>query len=476
MNRVLVVGAGISGLSTAFSLLEESRRLGRPLDLQVLESAPRAGGKICTERTGGFVCEWGPDGFLDNSPPTLELCGSLGLEPRLVQASEVAGKRRFLLRSGRLVELPASPPGFLLSPVLPLRSRLRVLLEPFIGRKTDGLEESVAAFARRRLGAGFARILVDAMVTGIYGGDPEELSVEAAFPRLKKLEAEHGSLIRGAVALARARRRERQAARQEAGAEAKGLQTGPGGRLTSLRTGLSELVEALASRLGTERLHCGAGVERVFEHDGRLAVEAGGQNLEADQVVVSLPPHRARELLGGLSSELAEALSSFPTAPIAVACLGFRREQVGHPLDGFGFLVPGGEKLSLLGCLFSTSIYPERAPEGHVLLRAMLGGRRQPHVVDQPEEAIAIRTLELLGPVLRIQGPPVLCRVVRHRRAIPQYTVGHLARVAAVQRAAERWPGLHITGNAFHGVSLNDCIRTGLELGSKLAGRLRAEP
>jgi protoporphyrinogen/coproporphyrinogen III oxidase len=470
MGKTIIVGGGISGLSTAFGLLRESRRLGKEPDLLVLESSPRPGGKIWSERVDGYLCEWGPDGFLDNAPTTLELSRELGLEDRLVRAGAQASKRRFLLLGGKLQALPASPPAFLTSPLLPLRGRLRVLLEPFIRRAPAGVEESVAAFASRRLGKAFASVLVDAMVTGIYGGNAEELSVAAAFPRLKRLEAEHGSLVRGALALARERRRARKA-QPAAGREDATIQTGPSGTLTSLRGGLSELTEALGREIGGDRLRTGAPAGRLLQRDGGLAVEIQGEVLSAERVVLAMPAQAAGEMVGGLSPRLGEMLRALPIAPIAVVCMGFRREQVRHPLDGFGFLVPHSEGLPLLGCIFSTSVYPDRGPEGRVLLRALLGGRRAPEVVEDTPEGLIRRALAILGPLLGIEGEPEMARAVRHRHAIPQYTLGHLERIAAAEREAATWPGLTLTGNAYHGVSMNDCIKNGLELGRKLAER-----
>ena len=438
--------------------------------MSVLEASSRAGGKIWSERVGGYLCEWGPDGFLDNVPETLDLCRELGLTDRLVRAGGPAAHRRFLLLGGRLVALPSSPPGFLTSPMLPIRGRLRVLLEPFIRRRRAAGEETVADFARRRLGASFARVLVDAMVTGIYGGNPHELSVAAAFPRLHRLEVEHGGLVRGALALRRQRRRERKAAGVAAKGAGEGIQTGPSGTLTSMRGGLSELVDALVRDIGPDRVHLGRPIRRVLQtSDGGLALDLGGERVEADRVVLSVPAANASELVSELSAPLASGLREFPTAPIAVACLGFRRDQVDHPLDGFGFLAPHSEGVPMLGCIFTASVYPGRVPDGHVMLRALLGGRRCPEIVGQGDDGVIRTAMDILRPLLGIRGEPEMAKTVQHPRAIPQYTLGHLGRVAEAERQAARWPGLVLAGNAYHGVGLNDCIRNGLALGRSLA-------
>ncbi len=466
MGKTAIIGAGISGLTTAFALLEESRKRGTEADLVILEADTRPGGKIRTDSVDGYLCEWGPNGFLNNSPPTLELCSMLGVGARLVGASEAASKNRFLLLSGRLEPVPISPPSFLRSPILPFWSRLRVALEPFIPRGKG--EETVLEFASRRLGRGLATTLVDAMVTGIYGGDPGELSVDAAFPRLRRLETNHGSLIRGAIALAREKRRKR---KSEGGdRDGPAIQTGPSGSLTSLRGGLGELIDALVQRIGLEKIELGTPVAAIVEAENGLEVRTSAGGIPVDQVVVTVPSYRAAPMLSGLSEELARGLEDFPYAPVAVVCLGFEAKKVTRTPEGFGFLVPGREGLPILGCLFSSSIYPGRAPEGRVLLRAMLGGRRQGRIVEEGEEILLSKTLELLRPVLGLEGDPELVRIYRYPRAIPQYTLGHLDRVAKVEALADRWPGLHLSGNSYHGVAMNNCVENAFDLGKRLAG------
>ena len=449
-TRIAIVGAGISGLATAYRLREGARERGRDLALTILEAGPQPGGTVGTSSDGGFRVESGPNGFLDAKPETLRLCRDLGLDDELLRSSDAA-RRRFLLRGDRLEELPTSPPAFLRSPVLSRRGRLRVLAEPWIRpRPPDGAEETVADFGRRRLGAEAVDGLLDPMVSGVYAGDPARLSLDACFPRIAELERDHGSLIRAQIAL----RRERRAA-----GEAAGGPSGPGGTLTSLAPGLVSLVDALARTLG-EGIHTGTEVRSVEAGPGgshRVRVE-GGEDLEADLVVLACPAHAAARILALRSPDPASALEAIAYAPAAVIGLGFDREAVRHPLEGFGFLVPGRENRKILGTLWTSSIYPgHRAPEGAVLLRSIVGGARRPEMMELDDAELVAAVRGELRSILGIDADPVHTRVVRWPRAIPQYEIGHRERVARAEGALPG--GIRLTGNAYRGVALNDCTR-----------------
>lgn len=451
MRDVAVIGGGVSGLATAWRLLQAQPAL----DLEVLEAGARPGGTIGTRRVGGFSIEIGPNGVLDRDPATIDLARDLGLGDDLVTAS-AAARRRYLCVDGRLEALPASPPALLTTGTLSWLGRLRLAAEPFIRRRDDGTEESVAAFARRRLGAEAARVLIDAAVTGIFAGDPERLSVAAAFPRLVALEREHGSLVRGALAA----RKMRAAA-------------GPSG-LVSLRGGMGQLIDRLAASLGAERLRHGTGVEAIERLDAasggayRLRC-AGGHVVEARRVIVATPAFIAAPLLEPLAPAAASSLDAIPYAPVAVVALGYRRDAVAHPLDGFGFLCPDQEDRPALGCLFSSTVYPGlRAPEEHVLLRFLMGGRRHPERADGADDALVAAASAEAEALLGARGAPVVTDVIRWPRGIPQYEIGHRARVAAAEAAlATAAPGIVLTGNAYHGVSLNDCAARARQLAER---------
>jgi protoporphyrinogen/coproporphyrinogen III oxidase len=447
--RVVVIGAGISGLATAFRIRRAFEADGLALDLQVLEAAPEVGGTVATHVEDGFRIEAGPNGFLDGKPGTLNLVRDTGLEERLLPADHAA-KKRFLYVGGRLEPLPGSPGAFLKSRVLPFGARLRVFLEPVRPRGPE--DETVAEFGRRRLGKSAVDRLLDPMVSGIFGGDVEALSVAAAFPAVKALEREHGSLVRGMMARRRARRR----AGAPGGA---GGPSGPAGHLHSLKGGMGELTQALARHLGNA-VRTGVAVTSVrARFGGGFTIHLdGGETLEADVVVSAAPAYAAATYLGDFAT-IAKELSAIPYASLSVVAVGLRETDLPRPLDGFGFLVPSGEGESILGCLFSSSIYPgHRAPPGHVLIRTMVGGARRPDLAMLPEDALVEVVRAAHRKILGIDWErPALLRISRYPRAIPQYPVGHLERVARIEAACLRQPGLFVTGNHQRGVGLNDC-------------------
>ncbi len=440
-RNVVVVGGGIAGLAIAWELLTRPGLLPQGVGVQVLEAAPRAGGNIRTERRDGYLCEWGPTGFLDDVPATLDACNRLGLGPRLTRANENA-KRRFVVRGGRLRELPSGLFSFLGSDVLSLRGRLRVLGEPLVPRRRSTADESVFDFARRRIGREAAIVLVDAFVTGIWAGTADTLSLRSALPKLHALERDHGGLVRGMIA------------RRGAGSGA----AGPSGRLTSFPDGLKELTEALAAALGS-RLRRGARVthlERLPRGGFRLAVD-GAPPREAEAVVLACPSWCAAPLLDGLDGSLAAAVAGIPAVGVAVLHLGFAREDV-KGLAGFGFLVPRGEAASVLGVLIPSNIFPGRAPEGHVLATVMMGGARDPAAVEATDHALIDTAVSALASLAGVRAAPRFALAIRHTRAIPQYVLGHAERLTAIDTRLREVPGLFLAGNSYRGIAINSCL------------------
>lgn len=350
-----VIGGGVTGLCVGWEL---SKRLP-PDAFIILESASRPGGTALTDRFDGWAVDHGPNGFLDREPLTLNWARELGLESRLVRASQSAA-RRFLYRDGILHEL-LPPPRFLLSPVLSPRGRIRLCMEPLIPpRKSEKSSETVYEFAARRIGREAAQKLVGAMVLGVYGGDAEQLEMVSCFPRLAEMEARYGSLFRAL----RARRRENPGASP----------MGPGGWLTSFSGGVETLAETAAGKL-KNALRPGVSAAAVTRQGAAYQIETdSGLTVSARRLFLACPSWQAARLVAPMHERGALALERIPYAPIAVIALGYAREHVGHPLDGFGFLVPRGESMRLLGCLWTSSIFPDQAPAGHVLLRIMMGG------------------------------------------------------------------------------------------------------
>jgi oxygen-dependent protoporphyrinogen oxidase len=450
----LVVGAGISGLTTAFRL----RRAG--LRVAVIEADSRAGGAMETWNEGPWQFEMGPNTVLESDQEVSRLLQDTGLDGDKVVAQPSA-KRRFLWKGGALHPLPGGPPGLLKTPLFSNRAKLRLLREPWIGTPPADREESIARFVERRLGPEVLRYAVAPFVSGVYAGDPERLSARWAVPRIWALEAEHGSLIRGAFALQKTRRKQTQAGASR-----------PAGGMFSFGAGLEELPKRLAREIGDVRT--GVRAQRVIQTKGGFRVEAVGPGtglIEAEQVILAVPADVAARLLADATGGRSELFTEIPYAPVAVASLGYRRSAVAHPLGGFGFLAPRGEGLRVLGCLFPSEIFPGRAPEGHVALAAFLGGRTDPGIVDEPDDRILEVVQDDLRQALGASGDPVLVRVRRWPRAIPQYEMGH---GRFVERAAEierELPGVHLGGNFLRGVSVPDCIKNATALAEVVARR-----
>jgi len=461
-TQVAIVGGGIAGLALGHALGQ------RGVAAVVLEAGQRPGGNIRSERRAGWLCEWGPNGFLDNEPATLRLVAALGLGAELRPSSDLA-RRRWIVRDGRLRLLPARPPEFLRSDVLSVHGRLRVLLEWAQPARRGAGDESVFDFARRRIGREAAEVLVDAMVTGVYAGDARSLSLQGAFPRMRAMEEEHGGLFRALIAM-------RRAARARGDKASPGGPLGPPGVLTSFLGGMETLVQALACHLG-ERLRTDSPIVGLARgaRGWRLEIK-GGAPLEAEQVVLACPSWAAAPLLRSHDAELAAELAAIPSAPVAVVCLGYDERDLVGVVPGLGFLVPGRERSPILGTLFDTWLFPGRSPAGRVLWRAMLGGARDPGAVDLGDEQLVERVLGAFAGLLGLHAAPLVTYVVRHPRGIPQYPVGHPARLVRLDEQLARHPGLYLCGNSYRGIAMNSCIKEAETLAARLAGEPAAAP
>jgi oxygen-dependent protoporphyrinogen oxidase len=454
---VLVIGAGISGLTTAYHLAR------RGITVEVIESAQRAGGVIATEQAHGLVYERGPNSILDTSPGINELLGHLRILDRRVDASAISSKR-FVVRGARLVALPNSPAAFLATPLFSARAKLGLLCEPFLGRAAPETDESVSQFVMRRLGREFLDYAVEPFVAGIYAGDPSLLSLSAAFPRLHALEQRYGSLIKGQI----------YGARERAGRTEKSKRVATS---FSFRDGVQTLTDALAGAL--RRLQCNArAVEFMRSPDGVFLItsERVGETMQhrARAVVLAISADRAAMLLRACAPDAASALESIPYAPVATVASAYRRSDVEHPLDGFGFLAPRVERRRILGTLFSSSMFDGRAQHGTVLLTTYLAGQRAPEMVSLPDAVLAEIVHEELSALLGVHGAAVFSAVTRWPRAIPQYTLGHLDRIARAERAESEFPGLFLCASYRGGVAVGDCIASAGRIADRVARYLES--
>jgi protoporphyrinogen/coproporphyrinogen III oxidase len=462
MPNVIVVGAGISGLSLAYRLEQASPLI----DVTVLEQANRPGGKVWTERFDDYRIELGANGFLDTKPSTLALCRDLGLAEQLIPASEAAGRNRFLAVGDSLRPFPRTFVDFLRSDLLSWKGKLQLLAEPLRPRRRSREDESIRDFVRRRAGPEAADVFADALVTGIYAGDPAVLSLPASFPRLSAFESRYGSVLRGLI-------RER---RDRARANKPATSNLPRNRMWSFREGLRLLIERLAESIG-EKLLLGVDVSSVERRPEAgpapwTVRAAGGRSWTADAVIVTCPAHDQAALLAGVDSTLADLIAGIPYNRVAVVALGYERRAVAGELDGFGFIVPQSTRRDLLGVQWCSSIFPDRAPAGSVLFRAMCGGWNRAEMVGWDDARLLLAVRRELERVMGITAPPRFHKIIRWNRAIPQYQLGHVARLDAIERRVAQWPGLFLGGNAYRGVAINDCTEQSAVLAQKVQGYL----
>ncbi|MEW6325351.1 MAG: protoporphyrinogen oxidase [Nitrospirota bacterium] len=450
----MIVGGGISGLAAAGRLQE----LGR--SVRLLEPDGRVGGVMRSERVEGFLFEHGPTSLMTNHREVFGLCERLGLAERRVDANRSA-RRRYLMKNGRLCPLPLGPIDFVRTTLWSGGAKLRLLAEPFIARNRSGEEESVGQFVTRRFGRELLDYGFDPFVSGVYAGDPAHLSMQSTFSRLVEWERRRGSVIRGALMSGRDRPRESERPMPR--------------RLFSFKEGVAELPLAMGRLLG-DAVRCGSRAIRLRPQGDGWLVEAeeaeGARQYGASAVMLAAPADGAAALLEPLAPEAARALGAVPYAPIAVVFFGFQRADVGHPLDGFGCLLPGREGSRLLGSLWSSTIFPDRAPAGMVAVTNYLGGAKRPELVERAESELAAIALEELRRWLGVTGAPRLTRVVRRPRAIPQYVIGHEARLRAIEQSLDKWPTLALIGNYLRGVSVPDCIVQARAAADRVAARL----
>ncbi|SHJ98501.1 protoporphyrinogen oxidase [Malonomonas rubra DSM 5091] len=451
MSRVVIIGAGISGLATAYAVEQLAAQAGLDVDTLVVEKQERTGGKIWSRREEGYLCEWGPNGFLDNKPMTLELCESLGISEQLMRSDDNA-RKRFIYSETVLHRLPENGPSFLKSNLISWPGKLRLACEPLIPKRTDPSDETLAEFGRRRLGNEALNKLIAPMVSGIFAGDPETMSLKSCFKRIYELEQEYGGLIKAMIKLAKKKKQEIKEGKAVASA------AGPGGILTSFQEGIQQLTDGVGEGLkGDVKLGNGV-VEVESKKDGYLLTLENGEKIEAEILVSAVPAYAVAKMLDRMNGKAAGLLQDIPYATMNVICFGYERERISHDLNGFGYLIPKAEGRSTLGTLWDSSIFPNRAPEGHVLLRSMMGGATNMGAIDFSDEEVIKKTKDDLWQIMGISAKPEFVRIFRHPNAIPQYTRGHAARVEAIESALQNESGLFLTGNAFAGVGLNDCV------------------
>lgn len=463
-KRVVVIGGGISGLAAAHRLIEKSAHVKTPPEVLLLEASTRLGGVIRTARSDGFLLEAGPDSFISEKPAALELIKRIGLSSRLIETNS-AHRRSFIVRQGRL---HAVPEGFqLLAPtrfwpflttgIFSWKAKARMALDLVLPRRKslNGQEdESLAQFVRRRLGREALERMAQPMVGGIYTADPEKLSLAATMPRFLEMERVDKSLIRAMWK----RRREGRAA------ETKGVSGARYSLFLSFDEGMQVLIEAISARLKdvTFRLSTKVSALTFDAATKRWRVRIGAEeSITADAICLALPSYISAQLLRETDANLADELEAIPYASTATINLAYKRSDIPHALDGFGFVVPYIEQRALLACSFSSVKFAGRAPQGHALLRAFVGGALQPEMFELDEENMIEAVRRDLRQLLGIEQMPIFAHVEKWERSMAQYHLGHLARVGRIKERLAAFPGLQLSGNAYNGAGIPDCIHSG---------------
>lgn len=452
---VIVVGGGIAGLSAAYELHS------RGLSFVLLERTPRAGGVIVSEEVDGYTIDGGPDALLAQKPEAIALCEEIGLQDRLVPTKPP--RLAFIQRGGRLHQLPTSSvlgiptriSPFLRTGLFTWAGKLRMGAELFVPRRQDAADESIGSFMRRRFGDEATVYLAEPLLAGIHAGDVDRLSVRALFPRFVETERRHGSLLR-------AFRHQRRAVSVD-------------GAFRSLPGGLSEMVRALVARLPPDSVRLNTPARRILLAPPRVETQ-GAESIGGRAIVLTAPSYVAADLVQDLDTDLARLCREVPYASTATVALAFPRSAVAHPLNGSGFVVPRVERSGILAASWLSSKWPHRAPEDRVLMRAFVGGARDPDALGRSDAGLVSIALSALRPLLGITGEPLLTRVYRFERASAQHEVGHLARVEAIDRALTHRPGLFMTGSGLRGVGIPDCVADARATARKVSEWLARTP
>ncbi len=444
--EVIVIGSGISGLTCAYRLQEAGR------SVLLLEKAPRFGGAIRSARDGEWLIEAGPNSTLETTPLLTALIRDAGVEDKKLYASD-ASKNRYILRDGNLRPLPMSPPAFLSTKLFSTGAKLALFAEPFRKPSAPDAQETVAEFVRRRLGQEFLDYAINPFVAGVYAGDPDLLSVKAAFPKLFALEQKYGSLIKGQIRGAKERKRSGETEKQTA-------------RMFSFVDGMQTLTDALAAKL-PQKLHSVDVRDIRSAQDGTAPGylvtaqhEGEEKTFRAGTLIVAAPAAAAGRLTAGLAPELEQTLGDIPYPAVAEVITGYTPTRDMHPLDGFGFLIPKVEGRRILGTIFSSTIFTHRAPEGRVHLTTFIGGMRQPEEALKSEEDILRTALEEQHALLGTPMQPDFHYVTAWKHAIPQYVHGHLDRMQDVDAVEAAHPGLYYCANYRGGISVGDCVKS----------------
>lgn len=442
MEEIIVVGAGITGLATSYWLKKEG------FNIKILEESNEVGGNIKTERHQNFVFDTGPNSGLETTPLIKQLVDELNLQDEFVYANKASNKR-YILRNNVLHPLPMNPKDFITTKLFSSSGKLRILFEPFIGKSKDGYYQSVAEFVRRRLGQEFLDYAINPFVSGVFAGDPENLSVKSAFPKLYRLEEVYGGLFKGMIKGAKERKQRAEKSKQAAA-------------MFSFKNGMSVLTNRLGEVLKEEIL-LNHRVRKIQKLDDRILVnviENGTEKIfEANSVLFTIPAHSTAEILQALDGYLYNHLTLIYYPPVLVLNVIYRKDKIGQPLDGFGFLIPEKEKKLFLGAIWNDAIFPNRGDNDFASFTIFVGGARQSKIFDNGLDNIISKVLSEFEQIMKINSKPESIKYRFWEKAIPQYSIGYIEKEKAMDEFERKYKGIFLGGNYRGGISVGDCIK-----------------
>jgi oxygen-dependent protoporphyrinogen oxidase len=441
-KKIIVLGAGISGLATAYWLYKDS------YDVTILEQNSEAGGSMISKKEKGYLVDYGPNSGLETTPLIRRLVEEAGISDEMVYANE-KGNKRYILKNDKLYPLPMNPPDFITTKLFSAKAKFRLLAEPFIGKSEDGYYQSVSQFVRRRLGQEFLDYAINPFVAGVFAGDPDELSVKSAFPKLYRLEEVYGGLIKGMIKGAKERKQREEESKQVA-------------RMFSFKNGMQTFPKAIAEKLKTQINYvCRVKSVERSENLWKVLIDQKGEQKEllADVILSTIPAYSAGRVFSCIDNHLPEHTDKIYYPPVMVLYLGYKKENIGQPLDGFGYLIPQIEKKSYLGAIWSSVIFPGRTDEDNACFTIFIGGARSPELFDMKKENLIKKVLDEFHSTMKINSDPVFTTDMMWEKAIPQYNTGYIEHEKYFEQFEEENPGIFLSGNYRGGISVGDCVK-----------------
>jgi oxygen-dependent protoporphyrinogen oxidase len=440
--KITILGAGISGLATAFWLNKDG------FDLTVLESINEPGGSMITRYEDGFLIDYGPNSGLETTPLIGQIVEEIGLKVEMIYADEKANKR-YILKNDQLHALPTSPGAFLKTKLFSTKAKLRLLAEPFVVKSKEGYYQSISEFVKRRLGQEFLDYAINPFVAGVFAGDPDRLSVKSAFPKLYRLEELYGGLFKGLVLGAKDRKKQAEQSKQSA-------------RMFSFERGMQSFPKSIAAKLG-DKIKYNCHVENVVKSENKFKVlyhhNSKSEEIVTDVVLSTIPAYQAASIFDDKENQLFDHLNKIYYPPVKVLYIGFRKTVVGQVLDGFGFLIPEKENKAFLGAIWSSTIFPFRARDDLAAFTLFIGGARSPELLDNENEKLVHNVIEEFKKIMNIDSDPIFIKEMLWPKAIPQYSIGYIEHEKYFQKFEMSNPGIFLSGNYRGGISVGDCIK-----------------